>query len=202
MIIFDCEIEKAIRSGSEEFESDVLYCNGWRDFENMGISCIGAYDYEENRYRIFCEDNLLEFQYLIDKHDIIIGFNSLAFDNKLCAANGIVIPDGKSYDILVEIWVGVGLEREYKYPTHTGFSLSAVCKENFELDKSGAGYSAPVLWQRGKNGAVLDYCLWDVQLTKRLLDYVERQGKIRDPRCSNKWIQVRKPRSISGLKRN
>lgn len=44
-------------------------------------------------------------------HDIIVRFNNHNFDDKLCAANGIIIPEEKSYDILKHIWIGADLEQ-------------------------------------------------------------------------------------------
>ena len=148
MLIYDCEIIKAIQGKNEELRQGIEYCQGWRDFENMGISCIGAYDYEEDRYRVFCADNFADFQSLVDGHDVIVGFNSIGFDNKLCAANAILVPDEKSYDILVEVWLAAGLGPLFEYPSHIGFGLDAICQANFGQKKTGHGAVAPVQWQQ------------------------------------------------------
>lgn len=193
MIIYDCEIEKAILGKFEMPAEGIAYCEGWRDFQGMGISCIGAYDYQEARYRVFCKDNFAEFQRLVDGTDLVIGFNNLAFDNRLCEANGITVPDEKSYDLLVEIWKGAGLEPLFEYPTHAGFGLDAICKANFGCEKSGHGALAPVQWQQGEIGVVIDYCLNDVRLTRMLFERVFIDENIRDPRDSSLVIQVAYP---------
>lgn len=190
-MIYDCEIEKAILGKNEAPILGIEYCNGWRDFQGMGISCIGAYDYAEDRYRIFCRDNFDEFQSLVEVHDIIVGFNSISFDNPLCAANGIIIPEEKSYDILVEVWRAAALGPKFEYPSHAGFGLNAICAANFGLSKTGHGGQAPVLWQQGKIGQVIDYCLNDILLSRRLLDWINLGCAIRDPRDSNKTLTVR-----------
>ena len=159
----------------------------------MGLSCIGAYDYESRRYRVFCEDGFGEFQDLVDSHDIIVGFNSIGFDNKLCAANGISVPDEKSYDILVEVWKGAGLGPMFEYPTHIGFGLDAICQANFGLSKTGHGAQAPVQWQRGLYGQVIDYCINDVKITKDLLDHIMNIGFIKDPTNQSKVLNIKKP---------
>ena len=182
MIVYDCEIKKAIAKKGEERLPDIEYCEGWRDFENMGISTICAYDFNTRRYRAFLEDNFDEFQKLVDETDIVIGFNSLAFDNPLCRANGLNVPDEKSWDLLVEIWAAAGLSRTFEYPSHIGFSLDACSAANFDAQKSGNGALAPVDWQRGKIGAVIDYCLNDVKLTQELMHLVLNVGSIVDPR--------------------
>lgn len=179
MIIYDCEIIKAIPSRTLE---GIEYCNGWRDFANMGISVICAYDYFKDRYRVFCKDNFEDFQKLVDSTDVIVSFNGLAFDNRLCQANGLNVPDEKSYDLLVEVWAAAGLGPEYQYPSHTGFGLDACVKANFPNEaKSGHGELAPIQWQRGEIGAVIDYCLQDVRLTKMLIDKIREIGQLKNP---------------------
>jgi len=181
MIIYDCEIIKGIAKHPEERIDGIEYCDGWRDFKGMGISVICAYDYAEDRYRTFCQDNFDAFQKLVDSTDIVIGFNSLAFDNPLCNANGINIPDAKSYDLLVEIWDAAGLGREFKFPSHIGYGLDACALVNLGAQKSGNGAMAPVCWQRGHIGDVIDYCLNDVRLTKALVDLAMTKGALLNP---------------------
>ena len=44
ILIYDCEIAKAIQGRNETRLEGVEYCDGWEDFGNMGISCICAFD--------------------------------------------------------------------------------------------------------------------------------------------------------------
>ncbi len=198
MLIYDIEIVKAVPSPQSKPNGEgipgIEYCGGWGDKQNMGVSCIGAYDYTDDRYRVFMRDNFAEFQKLVDSHDLIVGFNSLAFDNVVCAAAGIKVPDEKSYDLLVEIWDGAGVGRVFAGKKTGGFGLDACCKANFGTEKSGNGAFAPVDFQRGNFGALIDYCLNDVTLTKQLLDRIQTQGHIIDPRNTSASINVRSPR--------
>lgn len=192
MLIYDSEIVKAIPDKNAPPVTGIEYCAGWHDHANMGISVIGAYDYWEQRYRVFCQDNLSEFQKLVDDHDLVISFNGLAFDNKLCAANGVKVSDEKTYDLLVEIWRAVGLGPTFERQTHGGFGLNALTQLNFGIGKVGTGAFAPVLWQQGKYGEVIDYCLDDVMLTKALLDKVMHYGVLTLP--NNDYpVVIRKP---------
>lgn len=193
MIIFDCEIIKGILGKGEVPLPGIEYCGGWRDFEGMGISVIGAYDYRTDRYRAFCADNFGQFLDLVNGADMVIGFNSLGFDNPLCRANGIEVPENKSWDLLAEIWAGAGLSREFQYPSHLGFGLDACSAANFGTQKSGHGATAPVDWQRGRVGRVIDYCLDDVRLTKNLVDRVMACGFLVDPRDQGRVIRISLP---------
>lgn len=181
-IIYDCEIIKAIPPKNGAPQDNIEYCEGWRDFENMGISVIGVYDWQHDSTHVFLQDNLAGFINLIEDRSVIIGFNSIAFDNNLClGAKNIVVPRSKSWDLLAEIWVASGLPRTFRYPDSLGFSLDAVCQNNQLGLKSGNGAMAPVLWQKGLYGQVIDYCLRDVHLTRRAVE-LALAGQLKSPK--------------------
>jgi hypothetical protein len=140
----------------------------------MGISVIGVYDYQEDRYRTFCDDNKAEFIELQKRDPLCVGFNNIPFDNAvITATDGWLAPlDSRCYDLLREIWIASGLDPTFNRKTHGGVGLDAVCEKNFGTKKSGNGALAPVDWQRGKYGTVIDYCLNDIRLTKQLFDLV------------------------------
>lgn len=210
VLIYDIEIVKAIPpKHSAERLDDIAYCAGWHDHANMGVACVCAYDYLEDRYRVFMADNLGEFYALAHARDVLVGFNSIAFDNSVLAhalpadlradlwepslrspADVKAYLDGKAYDLLVALWEAAGLGPQYRHPTHAGFGLDAVCAANFGTRKSGHGAQAPIDHQRGRHGAVIDYCLNDVRLTKQVFDAVRRQGYLRDPRDPGETLMI------------
>lgn len=170
-IIYDTEVKCMIQGGDEERIPGLKYCGGWHDYAGMGISCIGAYDYVEDRYRLFMDDNMGDFERLVDSRQFVIGYNSRKFDNNLCEAHGIFIPADKSWDLQVAIWEGAGLGPTFKYPSHSGYGLDAVAFTNLRRRKTGDGGAlAPAHWQRGEYGKLIDYCLNDVFLTRGILD--------------------------------
>jgi len=192
MIVYDIEIEKGILGKKDKPIEGIEYCDGWDDHANMGISTISAYDYDEDRYRVFCRDNFDEFQALVDNTDIVAGFNSIAFDGRVFAVHGIDVPLGKSYDLLVEVWKAHGLGSQFKFPSHIGFGLDAIAGINLKTGKTGHGALAPVQWQQGKIGSVIDYCLADVWLTKRLIDTVLNHGILLSPK-TKKPVRIALP---------
>lgn len=197
MLIYDVEIKKAIQKKNEQKKEGVEYCGGWDDHANMGISVVCVYDCKTNMVRVFTDSNKDVFWELVDKRDLLIGFNNIGFDNKvLNACWGKSIPDEKCYDILVEIWAGLGLGSKFNYSTHGGYGLDACCEVNFNISKSGHGALAPIDWQLGKIGDVVDYCLNDVQLTRQLLGRIIRDGYIRNPKQPNSIIEVKKPTKL------
>ena len=201
ILIYDCEIIKAIRDPKKVDLAHIEYCNGWDDYENMGISVIGVniidtndgFDLVTNHNATLTSD-LSTFQYGLNGADVLVGFNNQSFDDKLLKANGLIIPEKVvNYDLLAEIWEGAGLGRTFIYPTHAGFGLDAICKANGLGEKSGDGANAAVLWQKGKHQEVIDYCENDIKLTRKLFDLIQETGEIKDPREDNFYFNKHNP---------
>lgn len=181
MIIYDVEIQKAIAKDGEPRLAGIDYCKGFTDFIAMGVACVCAYCYDRDQFFVYGEFELEEFQKLVNQADVVVGYNILGFDNPLMAANDVVIPEARSYDLLAEIKRALGHR----------VSLDAICQANGFGTKNESGALAPVMWQRGEHTRVINYCLNDVRLTKKLLDRVIRRGFIKTP--DGKLIQPRKP---------
>ena len=167
VIVYDIEIARCIPDRRAPREPGLDYCAGWDDHANMGIAVLCAYDLRADEPRIFLADNLAAFGELIDGR-VVAGFNNRGFDDKLLAANGIRV--GQSVDLLCAIRRAVGEPEVYTYGiTRPGRTLEALSAANLGASKSLSGALAPVEWQRGRRGIVIDYCQRDVMLTVRLL---------------------------------
>lgn len=174
-LVYDIEISRAIPPKSGQLEAGVDYCEGWHDHAGMGVAVVGCYDYLHDQYRVFCGDNIAGFVDLLLDRSPLVGFNNISFDNAVLRAAGYFPPDlteDHCYDILREVWVAEGLGTVFSPKTHGGYGLDKLCMLNFGVGKSGNGAIAPIEWQRGEVGSVVDYCLRDVWLTKRLFDIV------------------------------
>lgn len=198
IIIYDCEIIKAIPDKNKVNLGHIEYCNGWDDFENMGISVIGVNILDDNFDLVsnhnIASNNLGTFQLGLNGTEVLVGFNNQHFDDNLIKANGFTIPENVvNYDILAEIWEAAGLGRTFEYPTHAGFSLDAICKANGLGEKTGTGANAAILWQQGKVKEVIEYCENDIRLTKQLFDLIQEKGEIIDPRIDNYYFNKYNP---------
>lgn len=197
-LVYDLEIVNGIPPRDGKCEADITYCAGWDDHANMGISVICAYDSESDRYRVFCEDNFTAFLDLCGDvagdEGRLVSFNGIRFDNQVIwHALKMHIEEDLCYDLLREVWAAAGFGSEFNWKTHAGFGLDACAKANFDLGKTGYGGDAPVWWQRGEIGKVIDYCLEDVRLTTKLFQRVLLQGQIADPRDPSKRLHLRHP---------
>lgn len=176
LVVYDIEIVRCIPDRKLANDPTLEYCAGWEDHAHMGIAVLCAFDTREQMPRIFLLDNLKEFAELIVGR-CVAGFNNRGFDDKLLAANGVTV--GDSYDLLCELRAACGEPRTYTYGvTVGGRTLDAIAVSNLGARKTMHGELAPVEWQRGNRGGVIDYCMRDVVLTLRLL---ERLPALVDP---------------------
>jgi len=184
IIIYDIEILRGIERKEKQIP-DIEYCNGWDDHANMGITVVGAYDYLEDRYRVFLDDNKDDLPKLVaDRNPLLVGFNNIRFDNAVLRVTRDWGDwnDARSYDLLQEIWAAAGFGPEFDATTHAGFGLDRMCEVNFGTRKTGYGGTAPVDWQQGRRGKVIDYCLNDIRLTKQLFNRVLDGAPIKHPK--------------------
>jgi hypothetical protein len=181
MIIYDVEILRAIPDRRGERQPDIEYCAGFDDFHNMGIACLCGYNYADDSYFVFGKNELGEFEKLVKQTDCVVGYNIFKFDNNLLNAEGVNIPRDLCYDLFHEIYL----------KTKRFIGLNAMSEANGGKQKTENGALAPIMWQKGEYTRVINYCLNDVRMTKRLVDKVIRQGWLYCP--SKEIIRLRKP---------
>jgi len=190
LILYDCEIKNAIEPNIMSRGDVFHYCNGWTDYVGMGISCVCAYDYRTQEYRVFLEDNMDEFSELITKRNFVVGFNNKTFDDELIRAHGIDLPETKSQDILRLIWEANGLGPKFERRTHGGYSLDGIIKKNFPgQGKTLDGAKVAMYWQVGRKGKIIDYCLNDVKMLKLLVDKMITGNVLINPK-NNKEFKI------------
>lgn len=197
--IFDLEIIKAIPPKDEADRiPGIKYCEGWRDFENMGISVIsfceliindGQYStdsycwewgnepgdiYENKRDHVSFTIN-----YLRDEGFKIGGFNSKKFDDQLLQANGLDFTS--DFDILEWTIAAANLEgvKYWEMERKRSYSLDSITKANGAV-KTGKGDLAPIWWQQGEKQRVIDYCKNDSEIEAEVLRLL-MCGKLIDP---------------------
>lgn len=187
MIVYDIEIEKCIPDRRAQPDPSLRYCAGWNDHANMGIAVLCAFDTRDEMPHVYCADNLGAFRELIDGQ-LVAGFNNRGFDDKLLAANGITV--GRSWDLCYAMRKACG-EPETFTPgvTKGGRRLDDICRANLPVTKSMHGELAPVEWQRGRIGGVIDYCMRDVMLT---LTLIRKLPTLIDP-VTGSTVQVEGP---------
>ena len=167
-IAYDTEILRAVPDKKTPRIDGIEYAGGWQDFAGMGVSCICAIDLAVGLPRVFLEDNLREFA-AWSRDSLLVSFNGVSFDDKLLASHDLYSAAG-SYDILRELRLACGEAADYTPGlTRGGRTLRDCVRANLDgVETIGDGKDAPILAQQHRYGALVDYCLTDTMLVRRL----------------------------------
>ncbi len=142
---------------------------GKNDPTLLDMSMVGVWDSETNKYTAYMEDELSKLWPVLEKADVLIGYNSDHFDipllNKYYPGDLSKI---KSVDILKEIKNSIG--RRLK--------LDHIAEGTLGINKSGHGLQAITWWKQGEIEKIKAYCLDDVKITKKIYDYAMKNAKL------------------------
>lgn len=156
-IVFDIETRNVF--------SDV----GKNDPTLLDISLVGVWDSETDAYTSYLQEDLSLLWPILERADMLIGFNSDHFDipllNKYYPGD---LTKLKSLDILKEIYKTYG--RRMK--------LDQIAEGTLGKRKSGNGLEAIEWWKKGDIEKIRKYCLDDVQITKEVYDFALENKKI------------------------
>lgn len=143
---------------------------GKNDPSLLDISVVGVYDSETKAYTTYLQEELGKLWPIIEKADVLIGYNSDHFDipllNKYYPGDLTKI---KSVDIMKEIQISLG--RRMK--------LDHIAEGTLGINKSGHGLQAITWWKQGEIDKIRAYCLDDVKITKKIYDYALKNGKLK-----------------------
>jgi DEAD/DEAH box helicase domain-containing protein len=162
---------------------------GSNDPADLTIAIVCIHDSETGQYSSYLEGELPKLWPILERADLLIGYNSDHFDipllNKYYPGDLTKI---KSLDIMVEVQKVIG--RRLKLDTLAEGTLG-----DKKLD--GKGGQSLVWWRNGEIEKVREYCIKDVKLTRDLFDYAVKNsvlkykelGKIREVKLdTSKWL--------------
>jgi DEAD/DEAH box helicase domain-containing protein len=156
-----------------DIETKNTFADVGRDnFNDLQISVIGTYSYNQDKYYAYDEHEFEQCGELLQNTELIVGFSITRFDLPVMAKHYkfdlFAIP---RMDILDEIELVHGKR----------ISLDLLAKENLGYGKTGHGLDAPFLYADGKMEELKSYCLNDVKVTKELYDLAKKQGYLMVP---------------------
>jgi DEAD/DEAH box helicase domain-containing protein len=157
-IVFDIETKNTFEQAGSSDPADL----------DLSVVCI--YDSETKQYDSFLEGDLKRLWPIIEKTDVLIGYNSDHFDipllNKYYPGDLTRI---KSVDLLKEIKASLG--RRLK--------MDSVAEATLNKNKIGHGLEAITWWKNGEIDKIIKYCLEDVKITKELYEFALSYGKLK-----------------------
>ena len=151
--------------------------------ELLGISVVGVFSYEENRYDAYLEADLsTKLAPRLQSAELIIGFNIRRFDMP-------VLQPYLSYSITTLPVLDI-MEEVVKNLGHR-LSLDSIAQATLGQGKSGSGLDALRWFKEGRFDLITKYCLDDVRLTKEVYDYGKQHGRLfATSRFSTEKIQI------------
>lgn len=135
---------------------------GTHDAEKLDLALIGIYEKATDTYSSYVKEELPTLWPILEKADMLVGFNSISFDlpllNKYYPGDLATIPH---LDLLVEVHEALGRR----------VGLQSIAEGTLKAKKGGSGLQSIEWWRNGEVEKVRKYCLKDVELTKKLFEY-------------------------------
>jgi DEAD/DEAH box helicase domain-containing protein len=150
-----------------DIETDGLIVNDGSKQIFPGIYVVSIYDSETNKYTTYEESELKNLWPILEKADLLIGYNNNGFDTPVL--NSFYSGDLtkiQSLDILDEIKKSLG--RRIK--------LDTVAEATLGRKKISNGLEAMTWWKQGLKDKVKEYCVEDVKITKEVYEYALKNG--------------------------
>jgi DEAD/DEAH box helicase domain-containing protein len=142
---------------------------GKNDPSLLDIALVAIHDSETDEYSSYLQEDLVKLWPIIERADMLIGFNSDHFDipllNKYYPGDLTKI---KSLDILKEIQKSYG--RRMK--------LDQLAEGTLGKKKSGHGLDAIKWWKEGDIEKIRNYCIDDVKITKEIYNFARANNKL------------------------
>mgnify|MGYP003331600198 CR=1 FL=1 len=150
--------------------------------DRLGISFVGVnvrngYG-EEGEFQSYFERDLPKLFPLLEKADVIIGFNVDGFDMPTFTPY---------YNGEIEALPTLDIMDRIKDSTGHRVALDAVAKETLGIGKTGDGLDAIKYFKNKEWDKLEKYCLQDVRVTRDLLDYGYSKGSVK---FRNKWNRL------------
>lgn len=137
---------------------------------DLDLAMVCIHDSETNQYGSFTQEELPKLWPIIEKADMLIGYNSDHFDvpllNKYYPGDLSAI---RSLDLLVEVRKALG--RRLK--------LDSLAEATLGRNKIADGLQAVRWWKEGNVEKVREYCIEDVRITKEIYDYARKHGTLK-----------------------
>ncbi len=159
---------RAITFDIESVSDSVV--RGHVNVNEQELVVVAIHDSKTGEYSSYFKEELHNLWPILERADMLIGFNSDAFDipllNRYYPGD---LSHLRSLDLLIEVQKVLGRR----------IRLQALAEATLSKGKSGDGLKAGEWWREGKKDQVRAYCIEDVLLTRELYDYALAHGKLK-----------------------
>lgn len=143
---------------------------GSGDPADLTIAIVGIHDSETDTYTCFLEHELPQLWKILERTDLLVGYNSDHFDipllNKYYPGD---LKKIRGLDLMQEVYAVLG--RRLK--------LDAIAEATLGEKKIGDGMQSLRWWRQGEVEKVKEYCRKDVELTKKIFGYALQNNALK-----------------------
>lgn len=159
---------RAVTFDIESISDSVI--RGHLDINEQELIVVAIHDSDTDTYSSYFREDLPRLWPIIERVDMLIGFNSDVFDipllNRYYPGD---LSHIRSLDLLSEVQKVLGRR----------IRLQALAEATLGRGKKGDGLKAGEWWKEGKKDKVAEYCIEDVRLTRELYDYAMKHGVLK-----------------------
>lgn len=170
MLAFSFWYTLPVRIITFDIETYGEFGSGAKAFEHLELTICCIHDSETDSYDSFLKEDLPRLWKILEHTDALVGFNSDHFDipilNKYYPGDLTKI---LSIDLLKEISEKLGRR----------VRLDAIAEGTLGTKKSGHGLQAMQWWKEGNIKKLREYCLKDVEITRKVFDYALQHGSLK-----------------------
>lgn len=156
---------RAITFDIESISDSVV--RGHIDVHEQELTIVAIHDSHTGEYSSYFKEELSKLWPILEHADLLIGFNSDAFDipllNRYYPGD---LSHLRSLDLLSEVQKVLGRR----------IRLQALAEATLGRGKLGDGIKASEWWKEGERDKVREYCIEDVRLTRELYEYALAHG--------------------------
>jgi len=143
------------------------FVRGHIDVNEQELTVVAIHDSLADEYSHYFKEDLPRLWPILERADMLIGFNSDTFDipllNRYYPGD---LSHMRSLDLLSEVQKVLGRR----------IRLQSLAEATLGRGKSGDGAKAGEWWKEGRKEEVAKYCVEDVRLTRELYDYALKNG--------------------------
>jgi DEAD/DEAH box helicase domain-containing protein len=143
---------------------------GSNDPADLSIALVGIHDSETDRYESFLEPELPRLWAVLERTDLLVGYNSDHFDVPLL---------NKYYPGELSRIRSLDLMKEVQNVLGRRLKLDSLAEATLGMKKIGDGMQSLRWWRAGDVERVREYCLKDVEITKKIYDHALKHGSLK-----------------------
>ena len=143
---------------------------GWGNIHKMGLAVGVVWDSLDREFFTYEEKDSAKLVEKLCTADLAVGFNIIGFDyTVLQPYSGFDLQEINTFDMLVDVKKNLGFR----------LSLNHLAQHTLNAEKSADGLVSLQWYKEGKINKIIQYCKQDVEITRDLYLYGEKNGFVK-----------------------